>query len=253
MKLRINGEDRNFDSPSPFTLAALVESLGMKADRVAVELNRDIVPRDRWTNTVLKDSDELEVVHFVGGGSERSEGLQVSLADALRRGVLVRFSRRFEDSPVKGYVLDIGQKFFLLALVSDLIRFDGFECFRIQDTSKLRPDPYANFVETALRKQGQRKPKSPHVSLTSIEDLLLSAGKEFPLVTIHREKIDPDVYWIGRVIGVNRGMVALREINPDATWDKNPIEYSVKEITRVAFGGDYENALHLVGGDPPAV
>lgn len=70
MKLQINGEDREFGgSPAPFTLAALVEALGMKSDRVAVELNRDIVPRDRWEETILKDGDQLEVVHFVGGGT----------------------------------------------------------------------------------------------------------------------------------------------------------------------------------------
>jgi len=43
MKLQINGEERDF-SVSPLTLAALVETLGMKPDRVAVELNREIVP-----------------------------------------------------------------------------------------------------------------------------------------------------------------------------------------------------------------
>jgi len=68
MKLQINGEERWFDSSTPFTLAALVDSLGMKADRVAVELNRDIVPRERWAQTSLNDGDQLEVVHFVGGG-----------------------------------------------------------------------------------------------------------------------------------------------------------------------------------------
>lgn len=69
MKLQINGGDRDFTgSPAPFTLAALVEALGMKADRVAVELNRDIVPRDRWAETHLTDGDCLEIVHFVGGG-----------------------------------------------------------------------------------------------------------------------------------------------------------------------------------------
>lgn len=69
MKLQINGEDREFQPASaPFTLAALVESLGMKADRVAVELNRDIVPRDRWAATAINEGDRLEVVHFVGGG-----------------------------------------------------------------------------------------------------------------------------------------------------------------------------------------
>lgn len=69
MKLFINGDQRNLDLPSPATLAALIENLGMKSDRVAVELNRDIVPRDRWPETQLKDGDRLEVVHFVGGGA----------------------------------------------------------------------------------------------------------------------------------------------------------------------------------------
>ncbi len=68
MKLQINGEDREFAGVSPFTLSALVEVLGMKSDRVAVELNRDIVPRDQWSATTLKEGDRLELVHFVGGG-----------------------------------------------------------------------------------------------------------------------------------------------------------------------------------------
>lgn len=68
MRLQINGEVRNFDSPPPFALSTLIESLGMKADRVAIELNRDIVPRDRWSDTILNDGDQLEIVHFVGGG-----------------------------------------------------------------------------------------------------------------------------------------------------------------------------------------
>jgi sulfur carrier protein len=69
MKLQINGDERDFsDARAPFTLAALVAVLGMKADRVAVELNRDIVPRDRWANTQLQEGDRLEIVHFVGGG-----------------------------------------------------------------------------------------------------------------------------------------------------------------------------------------
>jgi thiamine biosynthesis protein ThiS len=69
MKLQINGEERDFsDTPPSFTLAALINSLGMKADRVAVELNRDIVPRDLWANATLNEGDQLEIVQFVGGG-----------------------------------------------------------------------------------------------------------------------------------------------------------------------------------------
>jgi thiamine biosynthesis protein ThiS len=66
MKLTINGQEQAFPS---LTLAQLVEQLGMKQDRVAVELNRDIVPRNQWAATNLADGDKLEIVHFVGGGN----------------------------------------------------------------------------------------------------------------------------------------------------------------------------------------
>jgi thiamine biosynthesis protein ThiS len=67
MKLIINGEDREFTALA--SVADLIAQLGMKPDRVAVELNRDLVTRDRWAATPLAEGDRLEIVHFVGGGS----------------------------------------------------------------------------------------------------------------------------------------------------------------------------------------
>lgn len=66
MKLQINGEERDFHAP--LSLSSLLQQLGMKADRVAVELNRSIVPREQWEGTSLANGDRLEIVHFVGGG-----------------------------------------------------------------------------------------------------------------------------------------------------------------------------------------
>ena len=66
MTLAINGEEREFNAP--LTISALLEQMGMKADRVAVELNRGIVPREQWAGTSLGDGDRLEIVQFVGGG-----------------------------------------------------------------------------------------------------------------------------------------------------------------------------------------
>ncbi len=66
MNLTINGEQRTFGELP--TVAALVEALGMKGDRIAVELNHDIVPRTRWSETTIREGDRLEIVHFVGGG-----------------------------------------------------------------------------------------------------------------------------------------------------------------------------------------
>ncbi len=66
MHLFINGDEKSF--ADSLSLAQLVEQLGMKGDRVAVELNREIVSRTQWSETALKDGDRLEIVHFVGGG-----------------------------------------------------------------------------------------------------------------------------------------------------------------------------------------
>jgi sulfur carrier protein len=77
MRVQINGEEREFETPDGFfTVADLVDKLGMKSDRVAVDLNREIVPRDRWVETNLKDGDRLEIVHFVGGGKHRCSSTQ---------------------------------------------------------------------------------------------------------------------------------------------------------------------------------
>jgi thiamine biosynthesis protein ThiS len=67
MTLIINGENREFSGLQ--TLTDLIAELGMKSDRVAVELNRELIGRDRWSETKLCDGDKLEIVHFVGGGS----------------------------------------------------------------------------------------------------------------------------------------------------------------------------------------
>ncbi len=84
MLLHINGEPHEL--PDGLTVAALVGHLGMKADRVAVELNLAIVPRANWDATILNNGDKLEIVHFVGGGSgpaasvpeSQSQGAQAS-------------------------------------------------------------------------------------------------------------------------------------------------------------------------------
>ena len=66
MELFVNGESKQV--PSPLTLRQLLEHLQLPADRVAVELNRQIVRHDQWNDTSLQENDRLEIVHFVGGG-----------------------------------------------------------------------------------------------------------------------------------------------------------------------------------------
>jgi len=66
MQLTINGEARSFETP--LTLGTLLDQLGLKQDRVAVEYNRALLPRLQWASTSLAEGDSLEIVQFVGGG-----------------------------------------------------------------------------------------------------------------------------------------------------------------------------------------
>ena len=70
MTLQINGQSRSFsEEPLPATLEDVLEHLKLKADRVAVERNEEIVSRAKWAETAVADGDRLEIVHFVGGGT----------------------------------------------------------------------------------------------------------------------------------------------------------------------------------------
>ena len=66
ISIRLNGEPREL--PAGSSVAALVASLELAKGRVAVERNREIVPMSAWDNVTLAEGDEVEIVHFVGGG-----------------------------------------------------------------------------------------------------------------------------------------------------------------------------------------
>ena len=63
--VKINGKDYDFNG---MNMALAVEKLDFKPERIAVELNGEILPKTDYKNTLLKDGDSVEVVSFVGGG-----------------------------------------------------------------------------------------------------------------------------------------------------------------------------------------
>lgn len=66
MRLSVNGESQEVDAPC--SVAELIVRLGLEPNSVAVERNRAVVPRARHAQEQLAEGDELELVHFVGGG-----------------------------------------------------------------------------------------------------------------------------------------------------------------------------------------
>jgi thiamine biosynthesis protein ThiS len=66
LNLRINGEHR--EVVDNLSLKELVKQLDLIPERIAIELNQNVVRRADWPSTVLKEDDRVEIVHFVGGG-----------------------------------------------------------------------------------------------------------------------------------------------------------------------------------------
>ena len=62
----INGRPRQI--PSGLSVAALLRHLAIDPERVAIELNREIVRKSAWDSTPVDSGAELEIVQFVGGG-----------------------------------------------------------------------------------------------------------------------------------------------------------------------------------------
>ena len=67
MHLIINGKDHD-DLPDGLTVAGLIAHLELPERKIAVERNREVVPKSAYTETQLMNHDTLEIIHFIGGG-----------------------------------------------------------------------------------------------------------------------------------------------------------------------------------------
>ena len=66
MEILVNGQPRT--AGDDLTVADLVAQLGLAGKRLAVEVNRDIVPRGEHAARVLREGDRIEIIHAIGGG-----------------------------------------------------------------------------------------------------------------------------------------------------------------------------------------
>ncbi|MGH9688906.1 MAG: sulfur carrier protein ThiS [Candidatus Acidiferrales bacterium] len=75
MEIIVNGDRR--EVPDGLTVLSLLEVLQMRSNRVAIERNREILPRAQWQEARVQPDDSFEIVQFVGGGYCASEALEL--------------------------------------------------------------------------------------------------------------------------------------------------------------------------------
>ncbi len=67
MEIHLNDETR--EVPDNVSLQQLIANLNLAPERIAIEVNHNVIRRSHWPSTVLKEGDRVEIVHFVGGGA----------------------------------------------------------------------------------------------------------------------------------------------------------------------------------------
>jgi len=66
LHIQVNGQLR--EAEDSVNLRDLIESLDLKPEQIAIELNQTVIRRMHWQSTILREDDKVEIVHFVGGG-----------------------------------------------------------------------------------------------------------------------------------------------------------------------------------------
>ncbi len=77
MKFVVNGEQQ--EREGPLTVDQLLGTLGLRTDRVAVEVNLKILSRNEFTTWFLQDGDTIEILSFIGGGTDSADAVTTNV------------------------------------------------------------------------------------------------------------------------------------------------------------------------------
>jgi len=145
---------------------------------------------------------------------------------------------------ISGFVVDISDSLILLQRCDwDTFRLNGYSVIRIDDIESYRCFDKKRWWQFRAVQHFKLKPKAPAgVSVSSLPALLESAAKIFPLLTIHREKNNSEVCYIGKLTEVSRKTFTIEDLNCNAEWTGSR-QFKFADVTLVDFGGGYENAL----------
>jgi hypothetical protein len=158
---------------------------------------------------------------------------------------LITFDRRpFDSAKVSAFVLDWTKELTLVQFMDrDLCLLNGYEVLLNTTIKGHWEVPKTEFLARGALKRRLRPRLPKSVSIKSWQTVCETAGNEFALLVIERERIKRDACWIGKLVKTTRSSVTLRSIDPDVTWSSLD-RFLYKDITKVSFGGGYETMLY---------
>jgi len=143
-----------------------------------------------------------------------------------------------------GFVVGFSDRLILFHEVNmDSFRLNGYCAIQIEDVKAYRAfDKHHYWQSRAARRFKIAPVCPPGISLVSIPELITSIAQRYPLVTCHPEKTKPDVCYIGSLISATAATFTINDLDCNAEWT-GPRRLRFRDITRVDFGGGYEEAL----------
>jgi hypothetical protein len=161
---------------------------------------------------------------------------------------LVEVTRDVEDEiPYQGFLVVESDHLVVLHRVSDRFDLDGYCAFRREDIRAI----HVSFEKVELLRRALRikdlQPITPMgLDATSMRSLMETAQAAFGLVVVARERIHLDEVEVGTIRMTSDDTYVLRFMNVNAEWENDDRPFRYRDVTRLEFGGEYEQTLLAV-------
>jgi len=180
---------------------------------------------------------------------DEDDGPAVVIAVATRDRALVEVRRSpLPSEELEGFFTSSSDAWLLLHKTTDYILLDGHSAFPAGDVFAVElVDDDRRITRRVLDLRGESPRSLPEIDLTSPRRILETASPLYPLVTVMAEREIPDAAWIGRISGYEDDYFVLQLLTPGAEWSDDKV-FAYDAVTRIDFGGRYEDALALAAG-----
>ncbi|MFC8597789.1 hypothetical protein [Isoptericola sp. NPDC057191] len=153
---------------------------------------------------------------------------------------------------IEGFVVGVGARWVALAQLDDRVSLDGWTLLRLKDIQAVTVEPdHDSFTIKALRARAEWPPQVPDVALDDLRGAATSAAALAPMSATFVELDRPDICYVGSLVSVDDRRLRLLEVDTQGQWHRKTRSLDPDDVTRIDFGGRYEETLALVAGPAP--
>jgi len=170
------------------------------------------------------------------------------LSALVRSSVLVEVERDLPTSPnIRGFVVGVSSRFLMIRILSDDFQLNGYSIIPIDTVSQYRiASEYQEMVDYLLGYEGDDVDgfdSTSFIKMASDFEFLKDVHKYFPVVSVFLEDEEEYVFELGLVEEVLESTLIMRTISPTGIIAKDVTMIDLDEVTRIDFGGAYEEAV----------